>query len=574
MSVNKNALIRYKTIDKCLQNRYRKWTLEDLIEACSDTLYEYEGIDKGVSKRTIQADIQIMRSDKLGYFAPIIVLDKKYYTYEEADYSITNIPLTEQDLGKLTEAVEFMKQFQGFSHFKELDGMVQKLEDHIYSQKTATKPVIDFEKNENLKGLEYLDPLYNSIIKKYVIKLTYKSFKARQASSFDFHPYLLKEFRNRWFVLGKKAGGQGILNLALDRIVALDRSSSSYMEAKNFEPSTYFHNAIGVSISPEVELMDVHLFIDHSHAPYITTKPIHHSQEVIARDNFGITISLKLQHNFELEKEILSFGEAVKVLQPQELKRKIKDRLNQSISNYNTELNDKSLKGSAKKLENKGYAVVNNVFNLRELRKLKNAIDKSLQLRDNPKKFSERALLNKHPNLLEFILGASLKTIVQSIDKDAFICKAIYFDKNEEANWSVTWHQDLTINLQDKKKVKNYTGWTSKDGVISVCPPQEINESIFTIRIHLDEVDEKNGCLYIVPGSQKKVHTDEEKQVITENSEPIPIKVQEGGIMLMKPLLLHKSAKSTNQRKRRVIHLEFTSVKLANGLEWAEKVTM
>ena len=82
MSVNKNALIRYKTIDKCLQNRYRKWTLEDLIDACSDALYEYEGIDKGVSKRTVQADIQIMRSDKLGYFAPIIVLDKKFYTYE------------------------------------------------------------------------------------------------------------------------------------------------------------------------------------------------------------------------------------------------------------------------------------------------------------------------------------------------------------------------------------------------------------------------------------------------------------------------------------------------------------
>ena len=83
MPVNRNALIRYKTIDKCLQNRYREWTLEDLIEACSEALYEYEGITKGISKRTIQLDIQIMRSDKLGYNAPIIVYDNKYYTYEE-----------------------------------------------------------------------------------------------------------------------------------------------------------------------------------------------------------------------------------------------------------------------------------------------------------------------------------------------------------------------------------------------------------------------------------------------------------------------------------------------------------
>ena len=148
MPVNRNALIRYRTIDKCLQNRYRKWTLDDLIEEVSETLYDYEGIEKGVSKRTVQMDIQMMRSDKLGYNAPIIVVDKKYYTYEDSDYSITNIPLTDQDLNKLTETVDFLKQFRGFSHFRELETMVQKLEDHIYSRKTQQKPVIDFEKNE------------------------------------------------------------------------------------------------------------------------------------------------------------------------------------------------------------------------------------------------------------------------------------------------------------------------------------------------------------------------------------------------------------------------------------------
>nr|MBX2840503.1 phytanoyl-CoA dioxygenase [Flammeovirgaceae bacterium] len=99
MPVNRNALIRFKTIDKCLQNHYRKWTLDDLIDACSEALYEYEGIDKGVSKRTVQADIQMMRSDKLGYNAPIIVEERKYYAYEDKEYSITNIPLTDQDLG-------------------------------------------------------------------------------------------------------------------------------------------------------------------------------------------------------------------------------------------------------------------------------------------------------------------------------------------------------------------------------------------------------------------------------------------------------------------------------------------
>lgn len=98
MPANRNALIRYKTIDNCLRNKYRRWTLEDLIDACSDALYEYEGITKGISRRTIQMDIQMMRSEKLGYNAPIVVYDNKYYRYEDEEYSITNTPLSEQDL--------------------------------------------------------------------------------------------------------------------------------------------------------------------------------------------------------------------------------------------------------------------------------------------------------------------------------------------------------------------------------------------------------------------------------------------------------------------------------------------
>ena len=166
MPVNRNALIRYRTIDNCLRNRQRRWTLDDLIDACSDALYEYEGIDKGVSKRSVQMDIQLMRSDKLGYNAPIIVLEKKYYTYEDPDYSITNIPLTDQDLSKLTEVSEILRQFKGFSYFEELTEMVQRLENKIHAAKTNQEPVIDFEKNDHLKGLEHIETLYQAIIKK------------------------------------------------------------------------------------------------------------------------------------------------------------------------------------------------------------------------------------------------------------------------------------------------------------------------------------------------------------------------------------------------------------------------
>jgi hypothetical protein len=202
MPANRNALIRYKTIDSCLRNKFRKWTLDDLMQKVSEELYELEGMDKGISRRTIQADLQMMRSDKLGYFAPIIVIDKKYYAYEDEHYSITNIPISEGDLGKMNEAVELLKQFKGFSHFEQLNEVVQKLEDHVYAAAHKKHPVIDFEKNDNLRGLSYLDFLYQSIINKKVLEITYKSFKAREAQTINFHAWWLKQFKNRWFVVG------------------------------------------------------------------------------------------------------------------------------------------------------------------------------------------------------------------------------------------------------------------------------------------------------------------------------------------------------------------------------------
>ena len=108
MPANKNALIRYKTIDRCLRNKFRRWTIDDLTEACSDALYEMEGILKGVSVRTVQGDLQIMRSDKLGYDAPIEVYDRIYYRYADTDYSISDTPLTEEDCDLLKEAVELL----------------------------------------------------------------------------------------------------------------------------------------------------------------------------------------------------------------------------------------------------------------------------------------------------------------------------------------------------------------------------------------------------------------------------------------------------------------------------------
>lgn len=573
MPVNRNALIRYKTLDKCLQNRYRKWTLEDLIEACSDALYDYEGIDKGVSKRTVQADIQMMRSDKLGYNAPIIVQEKRYYAYEDPNYSITNIPLTDQDLGHLTEAVEFMKQFKGFSHFQELDGMVQKLEDHIYSQKTDSQPVIDFEKNDSLKGLQFLDVIYKAIINRKVIEVTYKSFKARQENTFDFHPSLLKEYRNRWFVIGIRKQGEGILNLALDRIVNIELSNTYYRESPEFDPERYFKNVIGVSVSTGLEPQEVLIHVSKFHAPYVLTKPLHHSQEMVSKDQTGITISLQLQHNFELEREILGFGDGMKVIAPERLKRNIMERIRDAADRYDSELSERGLKMVKNKLEHRGFGILNNIYTKKEMRKMKSLLDQALN-EGGKKVFAKRTLLEAVPGLEKILFNDNLIQIVHHIDPDAFLSKSTYFDKPQQANWAVSWHQDQTIHVKKKAEVKGYKGWTSKDDIISVCPPEDVMQNTFAIRIHLDDTTEKNGALRVIAGTQNKRLKDSEIQLIAANSEAITCEVVAGGIHLLRPLILHASSKSKSQKRRRVIHLEFTSAKLPKELGWREKVSL
>lgn len=338
MPINKLALIRYKTIDDCLKNRFRKWTLEDLIEACSEALYEYEGVTSGVSRRTIQLDIQNMRSEKLGYNAPIIVVDRKYYSYEDKNYSITNIPITKQDLGTLNEVLHVLKQFNGFGYFQELNGMVTRLEDKLYKQQNKGKSYVDFEKNELLKGLNHIDPLIKSIVHKKVIEIEYQSFKARVSQNIVFNPYLLKEYRNRWFLLGSNKKGTVML-LALDRIKNFSENEKEKYQKPGFDVSTYFNNVIGVTKGVLQKPIKVILIATYETMPYILTKPLHSSQTILKEIPEGVIFSIEVVWNFELEREILGFGDQLKVFGPRRLVNKIQSVLKNASALYSSKGN-------------------------------------------------------------------------------------------------------------------------------------------------------------------------------------------------------------------------------------------
>ncbi|MFB9865625.1 WYL domain-containing protein [Rufibacter immobilis] len=583
MPVNRNALIRFRTIDNCLRNRYRTWTLEDLIEACSEALYEYEGIDKGVSRRSVQMDLQLMRSDKLGYNAPIVVVDKKYYTYEDPDYSITNIPLTDQDLGKLTEVVEILRQFKGFTHFNELNGMVQKLEDRIHTARTKQAPIIDLEKNEHLKGLEHIDVLYQAILKKKAIALSYQSFRAREASSFDFHPYFLKEFRNRWFLIGIKKASQPVLTLALDRIISVEDRIISvedtlvpYLDNRSLDIESYFKNVIGVTVNANEAPQTVELYINAENAPYVLTKPFHHSQKLLERTSNGIIIQLEVQLNFELEREILGFGDCIKVLKPERLKRRIQEKMVNAAELYEKELRLIELESSRKKLLRTGTAILDGMYTKKELGKILSIINRAaedpIRFRRTEDLFAIRGLLQEIPSLKPLLFNQNLCSLVkEGFGENYFLTKAIYFDKPPKSNWYVTWHQDVPINVQGKVETEGFRGWTNKSGLVGVIPPLEYLQKAFTVRIHLDDTDEKNGALRVIPKTHFGILSNEEIALIRDGSQSKCCKVLRGGVHLMKPLTLHASSKTENDKHRRVIHLEFNCLDLPNEMEWLER---
>ncbi|MDN4014347.1 WYL domain-containing protein [Chryseobacterium gambrini] len=330
MSSNKNALIRYKTLDKCLKNKYRKYTLEDLIDECSEALFEFEGKESFVSKRTVQLDLQNMRSEKFGYEAPIEVYERKYYRYSDPDYSIHNISVNESDLKAMNNAVQILKQFKDFSMFKEMNGVIQKLEDSIHS--TNQKSIIHLDKNEQLKGLEYIDILYDAILHKKVLNITYKSFKARESDSYIVHPQLLKEFNNRWFLICSNK--QYVYNLALDRMEDIQTDENIEYIDMNLDGDEYFKDIVGVSVSPTMAPRNVVFFVDSSNAPYVKTKPFHASQEIVSETNEGTIFKICVQLNFELERLLLGFGECLVVHKPRKLRLRLEEKFKAAAKNY------------------------------------------------------------------------------------------------------------------------------------------------------------------------------------------------------------------------------------------------
>lgn len=342
MATNKHAIIRYQTLDKCFRNPGRKYFIEDLVEACSNAIYEFTGNDNGIKRRQILEDIKFMESTQ-GWNIPLERIrdgHRVYFRYEDKGFSINNQPLNETEENQLKEALLTLSRFKGMPQFEWVDEISARLDSGLGLSHNNEK-IIEFDQNNFLKGLEFITPIYNSILYKKAINIEYKSFKQDISQSIIFHPYFLKQYNNRWYVFGKNDASQFIMNLALDRITAIEESKKKYIPNNSIDFNEYFEDIIGVTLNNEGKVEEVVIKVSNELLPYIKTKPIHGSQKLKEQGSTHALISLDLIPNYELESLILSYGEGVEVLHPKPLRDKIKKRVELTFSNYKNKSADK-----------------------------------------------------------------------------------------------------------------------------------------------------------------------------------------------------------------------------------------
>lgn len=338
MPVTKNALIRYQCLDRCFRNPGRRYYLQDLLHECNKALQELDPNSSGIAKRQLYDDINFMESSQ-GWNIPLERIKdgrKKYFRYEDQNFSISNQPINELEAEQLKSAMMILQRFKGLPQFNWINEILPKL-DQAFNVSNDTSGIISFDNNEFVKGLEFIDPIFNAILYKKVLKVQYQSFNNPEPVQIVFSAFHLKEYNNRWFVFGKNADFDSLINLALDRIVEVEESSGPY-EPTNINFEEYFEDALGVSILPGQEPEKIILRIESDLWPYIKTKPIHGSQKHLNKNEVQVSyadIQLELIPNYELESQLLQFGEKLEVLEPLEFRERIKERAKALFDKYN-----------------------------------------------------------------------------------------------------------------------------------------------------------------------------------------------------------------------------------------------
>lgn len=334
MSNYSNALLRHRTIDACLRDTKHKYTLIDLINACTAAINGRNGA-KGkakVSVRSLQLDLQIMRDKHKGYGAPIVVYEQKYYKYKDPNYSLEKAKLGKENIKAMAELVENLKHYTSFSELAGLRNITDILEEEINARLEKRESVVSKEQRTNHLGLEYFDTIHDAIIHRKALCIGYYSSRSNNIMSIIFYPFYLKEYKGRWYALGYKDGLNGVYKLPLDRIRDFSYSILPFPDEYSFNPSEYSKDIIGVTrLSGEPR--EIRFLVRNKIAPYIKLNPLHHTQKLAyLHENGDIEFTINIIPNREFYNLIFDWQPNIQVISPREIGLEANERVMELVS--------------------------------------------------------------------------------------------------------------------------------------------------------------------------------------------------------------------------------------------------
>ncbi|TAE12952.1 MAG: WYL domain-containing protein [Bacteroidetes bacterium] len=330
MPQTKKFSLRIEILDELLASK-RRYTPSELLEVLNEKLLERG--EKTIGKRTFADDIKYLR-DELNMPLNRPSSANNYYNYLEPA-SIKKLPLSTEEVVYLREAAQLLQRATPFEFIQEIDGIVRKLENKVYTNDGEQQLEVDFDNSVVAAGTKWLNNLLAAVKDKSCVRISYQSFKATEPTEYVFHPYLLKSYKNRWFLLGKIDGNTTLTVFALDRITGIKNSSTRFLADDSFNANTYFNHLVGVSVPQNATVEDIQIKVHANLAPYIKTKPLHSQQKLVTTEADGsIIIALQLYVNVELVSVLLGYAADITVIQPQSLRQILVQKLEQALQNH------------------------------------------------------------------------------------------------------------------------------------------------------------------------------------------------------------------------------------------------
>lgn len=331
MATNKHATIRYHALDRCFSNYRRKFFIEDLVDACNISINEFSGIGEGVKRRQVFDDITFMESEQ-GWSIPLErIKDGKrvYYRYSDKSFSIKNHGINQTEMEQIKETLTILTRFKGMPQFEWIEEMLIRFED-TFKLKGNIRSSVIFEQNPFLKGLDHFTGIFNAMQNEVALKITYQGYKQEHPVKVILHPWCLKQYNNRWFLLGLNDEHKSITNFALDRIIEFEESKVMYQKNDIINFDEYFDDVIGVTVKNDAVVEKILIKISKDRWPYIESKPLHGSQKIKSKNESDVIIELSVQINQELMAVLFSNREAFEVIEPETLRENMK-RLSETI---------------------------------------------------------------------------------------------------------------------------------------------------------------------------------------------------------------------------------------------------